>query len=184
MNSFVLGLSHFLDAILNWTIFLLIFVELGISVWTGYKLYLLNRKVKELNQVSTISYEKPVKENKHVVVKEGTIVSERDWAKLESVREDYRRTDQWYTWFTSLIQVFPLLGILGTVAGLYIAFQSGDMNIYDGVQFALSTTILGLIAAIIFKIVDAAFRALFVNSIEEGVDRFEKGYMAESERAR
>jgi biopolymer transport protein ExbB/TolQ len=57
------------------------------------------------------------------------------------------------------------------------------MNIYDGVQFALSTTILGLFAAIIFKIVDAAFRALFVNSIEEGVDRFEKGYMAESERA-
>ena len=48
-------------------------------------------------------------------------------------------------------------------------------------QFALATTIYGLIFAILFKIVDTLYVALLINQIEEGFDRYEKDYRIENE---
>ena len=74
-----------------------------------------------------------------------------------------------YSAFSMCIQLFTLLGILGTVAGLYISMNA-DQNIYEGVEFALSSTVLGIIFAVFYKFCDILFVSIFINYIEDGID--------------
>ena len=65
---------------------------------------------------------------------------------------------------TAVVQVFPLLGILGTVLGLGASLQGGDgtagvERIVGAFATAIDTTILGLSAAVVFMVVDALAQA-------------------------
>jgi len=57
-----------------------------------------------------------------------------------------------YTWYANFTAIFPLLGILGTVAALV---TYSDVTMMENFMVALSTTLLGVLCAIIFKGIDA-----------------------------
>ena len=70
--------------------------------------------------------------------------------KLRKMRET---SDKFYTMFTNLAGIFPLLGILGTVISLLPAVQDmGNMQLNFFV--ALTSTLWGLVFAIFFKVLD------------------------------
>lgn len=62
-----------------------------------------------------------------------------------------------YTVFANLTAIFPLLGILGTVAALVTYDSSEDMM--NNLMIALSTTLLGVAMAIFFKLFDSFISA-------------------------
>lgn len=57
-----------------------------------------------------------------------------------------------YSFYANITAIFPLLGILGTVASLITISQEADMM--DNLMVALDTTLLGVFFAIVFKAVD------------------------------
>ncbi len=63
------------------------------------------------------------------------------------------------TWVSLFISVSPMLGFMGTVVGMIVAFdtiqQLGDMSptaVAGGIKIALLTTMLGLIVAVILQL--------------------------------
>ncbi|MCR5733509.1 MAG: MotA/TolQ/ExbB proton channel family protein [Lachnospiraceae bacterium] len=73
-----------------------------------------------------------------------------------------------YTLFTTMITVFPLLGMLGTVFGLLgLDLANGDMsNIKANFFIALTSTAWGIIFSIIFKIIHGCL----ADSVEERIE--------------
>lgn len=57
-----------------------------------------------------------------------------------------------YAWYANITAIFPLLGILGTVAALV---TYSDVTMMENFMVALSTTLLGVVCAIFFKGIDA-----------------------------
>ena len=53
---------------------------------------------------------------------------------------------------------------------------SNAQNLFEGVSFALSSTVLGILFAVIFKSVDILFCSRYLNYIDDGVDRFRESY--------
>ncbi len=64
---------------------------------------------------------------------------------------------RFYTLFTTMITIFPLLGMLGTVCGLLgLDLANGDMeNIKNNFFIALTSTAWGIIFSVLFKILNA-----------------------------
>jgi len=76
---------------------------------------------------------------------------------------------------TQLIPIFPLLGILGTVAGLMLETKAGDIPAMLGsLDVALVTTFWGLIFAILLKIIEAVFPSRVIYDVEVMLDDFDK----------
>lgn len=72
-----------------------------------------------------------------------------------------------YLTAAQMIPLFPLLGILGTVAGLIAQVSTEDAGaIYGSLGLALSTTFWGLIASIVLKVVEAWLVQKEINNIE------------------
>jgi len=80
----------------------------------------------------------------------------------------YGRARVWYTLFVTFISIFPLLGMLGTVAGLLgLDLTNGDMeNIKNNFFLALTSTAWGIIFSVLFKI----GHALVADGIEEQLE--------------
>lgn len=80
-----------------------------------------------------------------------------------------------YFIFEQFVPVFPLLGILGTVAGLIQ--QLGDREqMREALALSMSTTFYGLIAAILLRVIDAVFVSKMVNQMAIFFDTFEQNY--------
>lgn len=76
---------------------------------------------------------------------------------------------------SQLISVFPLMGILGTVAGLMSQVNAGDLeNMLSSLDVALSSTFFALIFAIILKTADAVFPSRIIEDVEVMLDDFDK----------
>ena len=76
-----------------------------------------------------------------------------------------------------MIPIFPLLGILGTVAGLILQVMTSDASaIYAALHLALSSTLYGLIAAIVLKIVEASIVQKHINEIDAMFSDYEIKY--------
>ena len=77
----------------------------------------------------------------------------------DSIKNSVDNLNGFYAFFTNIVTIFPLLGMLGTVVSLYIlASNTSDLNSQIEINSffgALSSTILGIIAAILGKIGDA-----------------------------
>lgn len=82
---------------------------------------------------------------------------------IRDYEKSFNQTCSKYELYSQLIPLFPLFGILGTVAGLMLVVQQGDEasieNLINGLGTALSTTFFGLVAAIALKIVATCFPA-------------------------
>jgi biopolymer transport protein ExbB len=86
----------------------------------------------------------------------------RRWLDVEFAGFE-RDIRAWATPITALVAVAPLLGLLGTVSGMIVTFESlGDMSLFSqtggiagGIATALFTTQLGLVVAVPGVIVKA-----------------------------
>ena len=90
------------------------------------------------------------------------IATKKDLKNEEKVNEVwarrmYKNTNYSCTIFVSLISLFPLLGMFGTVCGLLgLDLATGDMeNIKNNFFMALTSTAWGLIFSVLFKLVYA-----------------------------
>ncbi len=76
---------------------------------------------------------------------------------------------------STLVQVFPLLGILGTILAIaQTAFQSGGTidvsSLSNAFVLAMDTTILGIGFSIIFMIIESSFQPKIERVIDESAD--------------
>ncbi len=84
-----------------------------------------------------------------------------------------------YQVYANLTAVFPLLGIMGTVAALITI--SGSSDLMENLMVALTTTLNGVIWAIVFKCLDAILSAPLdsflgvVDSVENLLEEAGKG---------
>ena len=108
----------------------------------------------------------------------GGIKKEADvytWEDNLNYLESFNKIRVNYSIFEQFVPIFPLLGILGTVAGLIQ--RLGDINkMMEALSTSMWTTFWGLIAAILLKIVDAIFVSKPVNNMELFFDMFEQNY--------
>lgn len=107
-----------------------------------------------------------------------------NWDEFDAFCEKYQEDSITISKFSLIIQLFPLLGILGTVAGLYYAMNSNQgiqnaQDMYDGVRLALSSTIYGILFAVFYKCLDVFINAYFINYIDDGIERFKDKYNEE-----
>lgn len=175
-------LCEILDVITNPAIIvtaLIEFVLLCVSVWI---LIRLRYRITSLNKKELVNRGKSRKEARGKVTRRIELESRRDWDEFDRFLEDYQREGCWYSAFSLIIQIFTLLGILGTVAGLYLAMSNGE-DMYEGVELALSTTVLGILFAVIYKVADIVITSALINYIEDGINRYEKIYKVDSEDA-
>lgn len=99
---------------------------------------------------------------------------------LEKVRDSL---EFWYTLYSNLIAVFPLLGLLGTVAALIKI--SGTETMMDSLMTALSTTLFGVFFAIVFKVLDSMISSKIdtcVDDINEVIRRASREELADYEK--
>ncbi len=76
---------------------------------------------------------------------------------------------------STLVQVFPLLGILGTILAIaQTAFQSGGQidvsSLSNAFVLAMDTTILGISFSVIFMVIESTFQPKIERVINESTD--------------
>ena len=91
----------------------------------------------------------------------------------------YYRLDNCYTFFISIISIFPLLGMLGTVASLILVGKDFSNNMTDMTEFqdimpkfflALTSTAWGIICSVFFKLLNSFKQAYIENQIKNAKD--------------
>ena len=79
-----------------------------------------------------------------------------------------------YTLFVTLISIFPLLGMFGTVKALLELDLSNIDNAKNNFFDALTSTTWGIIFAVIFKLVNAFIATSVENNIQKLADLIKK----------
>ena len=102
------------------------------------------------------------KSNRRIGMQAKMSISDDEWDKLITF-SDWAALA--YTGFTNITAVFPLLGILGTVFALMKS--SGAENLSANFSTALTTTFLGLICAIFYKLLDSAISSKLDRALDE-----------------
>lgn len=174
-------LCRILDVTTNPTIILVAVIEFVLMCVSIYILMGYRSRIKVLNS-KAVKKTGRMKEGKGKVTKTIELEVKKNWEEFDQFLEEYQKSGWVYSAFSLIIQIFTLLGILGTVAGLYLAMSNGQ-DMYEGVELALSTTILGILFAIIYKVVDIVIESVFINYIEDGINRYEKIYKVDTEEA-
>ena len=179
-DNIILMIAEILSKILDDGIMILGIIELFIMLIAWGKLIVLKKDIKELNNPSGKRLKSRSKKGKKVK-KEYVQEDELDWTEFDDFCDRYQKEGVWYALFSMIIQLFTLLGILGTVAGLFISLRhmeniSQSKELLDGVKFALSSTILGIILAVIYKFFDIIIGSVWVNYIDDGITIFKNNY--------
>ena len=93
---------------------------------------------------------------------------------LYPLKKEFNDLCSKYLAVAQFIPIFPLLGILGTVAGLMqLVTSAGLEQLYGSLDIAMSSTLYGLIAAIVLKAVEAAVVVKTINDIETMLNDYE-----------
>jgi len=94
---------------------------------------------------------------------------------IRKYETEFNKACSWHDVFIQFIPIFPLLGILGTVAGMMLELQAnGVEQMMDSLGVALETTLFGLIFAILLKLIEAIFPSRVINDVEVMLDDFDK----------
>ncbi len=94
---------------------------------------------------------------------------------IRQYERDFNKACAWHSVFSQLIPIFPLMGILGTVAGLMLESKAVDIEgMMASIDTALSSTFVGLIFAILLKFIDAVFPARVIEDVEVMLDDYSK----------
>jgi len=186
MDGIILGLSRFLaTGTLNGLILIIAVMETVFIIQAYPKLKSLKERIDKLNGISSVKKVLRGKDDRKLET-ETIVTSLKDWSEFDAFCDDYQNDSVLFSRISLIIQVFPLLGILGTVTGLFIAMNanadwSNAAFLFEGVRFALSSTVLGILFAVLFKFVDIFFSARFLGYIDDGIDRFRENYRIEKE---
>lgn len=87
-----------------------------------------------------------------------------------------------YDVLEQLIPIFPLMGILGTVAGLIPMLGNPEM-MKEAMAVSMYTTFFGLIAAIVLKAIDALAVGKHVNKMAVSFEMFDQSYQIAKDQA-
>lgn len=120
--------------------------------------------------------------NKKTVLNTETLeVEETDVAEvttpdtIRNYEKEFNKTCAWYNVFSQLVPIFPLLGILGTVAGLILELKAQDVTaVFEALDVAMLSTLWGLVFAIILKAVIALGSARIINDVDIMLDDYDK----------
>ncbi len=94
---------------------------------------------------------------------------------IRQYERDFNKDCAWHSVYAQLIPIFPLLGILGTVAGLMLEVSAADIEgMMASVYTALSSTFYGLIFAIFLKFIDAVFPSRVIEDVEVMLEDYSK----------
>ena len=99
---------------------------------------------------------------------------------LDVLQDKYEDAQKVHMIFAQVIPVFPLLGLLGTVFGLYSSLVTTN-NMNEHVALALSSTLVGLSCSIFFKGINIVFTAGPISKIENGLERYKEEYAINNE---
>ena len=151
-------------------------IVLGIVIvicllWNGVDLSNQKSRIEEAlkrrNRVYTLNAEsEEMEENED----ESAAITPDTIRKYET---EFNRKCSWHEVLVQCIPIFPLLGILGTVAGLMMS-QSTGTDMTTSLNTALDTTFWGLIFAILLKAIEAVFPSRVIYDVEVMLDDFEK----------
>lgn len=170
----MLAICGFLYKVLNGAIIVLAVGELALWAYALTRLWAARGELSRIRQVESRSFWR--RGRARVITETRSVVTRENWEAYVSFREGYRRKVIPYDIFSTVIQLFTLLGILGTVAGLYLSLQSEAGFSYEGIGFALSSTVYGILFAVVFKALELCTNAFLVDPIEDTLDLFEKDY--------
>lgn len=134
--------------------------------------------VSKINKLKSKMEEDRKKSGGRKEYTEGGIKKEADvytWEDNLGYLESFNKIQLKCSMFEQFVPVFPLLGILGTVAGL-IQHLANIQQMQDALSVSMWTTFWGLIAAIVFKIVDAILVRQKVDEMALHFDSFEQDY--------
>lgn len=118
--------------------------------------WLLTKKIKNLEN---IVYPKSDRRNE---LQASLKITDKEIKKLNDCSE---KASFWYTLFSNITAIFPLLGIFGTVWALMQ--MSGVDDLSSNFMLALKTTLWGLIFAIAYKVLDAFVASKLDRALDE-----------------
>ena len=78
--------------------------------------------------------------------------------EIQLISQRREKAFKWYVYFSNITAIFPLLGIFGTVTSL-IGTVGGMENLSGNFFVALTSTALGIVAAVVFKVLDCPVSA-------------------------
>ncbi len=94
---------------------------------------------------------------------------------IRQYERDFNKACALHSVYSQLIPIFPLMGILGTVAGLLLGMSTSEMEgIKEAIKTALDSTFIGLVFAILLKFVDAVFPSRIIEDVEVLLDDYSK----------
>ncbi len=93
----------------------------------------------------------------------------------QSIYARHYKIEMFASIMSTLVQVFPLLGILGTILAIaQTAFQSGGnidvSTLSNAFVLAMDTTILGISFSILFMVIESTFQPKIERVINESMD--------------
>lgn len=96
------------------------------------------------------------------------VIVKKDFSEGKESRRFYYLLDILYTLAITLISLFPLLGMFGTVKALLELDMSQEMSVLKTHFFsALTSTAWGIIFSVIFKIINSLFQPYIENQISK-----------------
>ena len=158
---------------LNYVIFGVIVFELFLFVISFLSLIRAKVKIVAVNNGKKTVDEEYVQDEDNAM-EERKLISHRISPKeIEKTIEAYDKAKTWYNPYKRVIPVFTLLGILGTVAGLYISVVDGKspQEMYAGLALALSTTVIGIFCSLIASALDIACLARTADKIDIEIEK-------------
>ena len=102
---------------------------------------------------------------------------ETEWNELIEREKGFSKVRSWYEVCIQCVTLFPLLGILGTVAGLMLQVAAQNLNEMMGsLNTALETTFYGLIWAISLKLIMSLSSARIIFDVDALLDNYFQGF--------
>lgn len=93
---------------------------------------------------------------------------------VHAYENSYNESRAVFETMSQLIPVFPLMGILGTVAGIMSQTTASDSTaIVGSLNVALSSTFYGLIASIVLKLVITLLNGRIISAVDNMLDAYE-----------
>lgn len=167
-------IANLFYGVLNWLIILCGIAELVMLLINTHRLSDKKNRIDE--ELSQSDRRATIDGENHTLSEEVSEkrVSDFNLDKIRNYKKSFNDLCSKHNAISQLIPVFPLMGVLGTVFGLMEQVHAGDVQaMLSSLDTALTSTIWGLIFAIILKIIDAVWPSRMISDVEVLFDDFD-----------